>query len=126
MSMGHSACTAWTISDEDCEKVCKKAWKNMVLALADKNMTLDEVAQQINMDEPLPDYISSAIAGFMHDFSKKTGLSINLGYHSSNEDGDRYDEVDGHFWDLGGVTVKTPAAKKLGKKIRFSTWVTFG
>jgi len=126
MSMGHSACTAWTISDEDCAKVCKKAWKNMVLALGDKNMTLDEAAEQMDVDEPLPDYISSAIAGFMHEFSKKTGLSINLGWHNSAEDGDIYDDVRGHFWDLGGVTYMTAKAKKLGKKIKFSTWVSFG
>ena len=122
MSMGHSACTAWTISDEDCAKVCKKAWQNMVLALADKNMGLDEAAEQMVVDEPLPDYISSAIAGFMHEFSKKTGLSINLGYHNSDDEGD----VNGHFWDLGGVTYMTAKAKRLGEKIKFSSWVTFG
>ena len=130
MSMGHSACTAWTISDEDCAKVCKKAWNNMVLALGDKNMSLDELAQHIDMDDydidVVPVYIMDAVHGFRKAFEKKTGLSISLGYHNSDDEGDRYDDIDGHFWDLGGVTYMTAKAKRLGEKIKFSTWVTFG
>jgi len=126
MGMGYSACTAWTIDDKDCQKLCRKPWNNMMAALADKNMSLDELAQTLNWDGEVPDYILDALNAFTKAFEKKTGLPIGLYFHNADEEGDRYDDINGHYWDLSEVSRLTPKAKKLGKKIRFSTWVNFG
>jgi hypothetical protein len=39
-------------------------------------------------------------------------LSVSLNYHDSNAEGDRYDDVDGFFWEVSGCTRFTPAMEK--------------
>lgn len=59
-------------------------------------------------------------------FYEKTGLTLSIGYHNSSDNGDRYDEVDGFFWCVGGVYVLTPQGEKYQSKIKRSFYVTFG
>ena len=47
-------------------------------------------------------------------------------YHDKEEDGDRYDEVDGIFWSVCGVWELTKAGKKMEKYISRKFWTNFG
>ena len=38
----------------------------------------------------------------------------------------RYDDVDGHYWWVENVYVLSPAAEKMGDKIKRKFFVTFG
>lgn len=59
-------------------------------------------------------------------FQLYTNLTLNINYHNISTEGDRYDDVDGVFWELGNVTKLTPSAKKMEEDIRYSRWVIYG
>jgi hypothetical protein len=64
------------------------------------------------------------------DFERVTeGLTLELGYHDRENDGCRGDDVDGTFWEVGGVWKLSPAAKKLKERgivIERAAWVCSG
>jgi hypothetical protein len=54
---------------------------------------------------------------------------MGLGFHDKDEQGDRYDDVNGYYWWVDNVYQKTPQAKKfekLGHAIERKFFVTFG
>ena len=53
-------------------------------------------------------------------------LDLFIGYHSAQDEGDRYDEVDGAFWAVAGLYQLSPAGQKLGNKMERRSFVTFG
>ena len=55
-------------------------------------------------------------------------LVLWMGYHDSESNGDRYDEVDGAFFAVEGVYQPTPAGQSLLNRgmIERQTWVTLG
>lgn len=59
-------------------------------------------------------------------FKAATGLVLYIGFHGSDDDGDRYDEVDGVYWGLDNVWQRTPAAEKIKGKIQSLGFVTLG
>lgn len=59
-------------------------------------------------------------------FAQLTGLYLALCYHDSDSEGDRYDDVNGEFWSVGGVYTITPAGEKFKDKISRVHYVTFG
>lgn len=59
-------------------------------------------------------------------FNDLTGLELSIGYHSSSQYGDRYDDVDGIFWSVEGVYQYTEAGEKYKDKIARSFYVTYG
>lgn len=59
-----------------------------------------------------------AFGKLRNDFTEATAvgdskLELGMGYHDSDADGDRYDEVDGAYFYVDGCYEPTPAAKKL-------------
>lgn len=54
------------------------------------------------------------------------GLSFNPYFNNQADEGDIYDEVDGPFFMVFGVTELTPAGKKWRDMISDSLWVHFG
>jgi hypothetical protein len=65
-------------------------------------------------------------------FNKETDLDLWLNYHSAEGRGD---EVDGHFWCVGGALILSPAAEKLNEKFKTNenpypvetkSWITYG
>ena len=56
------------------------------------------------------------------------GLVVHLSFHSTESEGDRYDDVDGRFWVVDGFFQKTPAAKMFEKQLGLQEvfYVSFG
>ena len=67
---------------------------------------------------------------FQDEFKAKTGIDIMLNYHNSEEDGDRYDEVEGLFFELDfrQVYQLSTEAKELMKSVPFDirTYIHYG
>jgi len=59
-------------------------------------------------------------------FKEKTGLDLSLEYHSSSDNGDRYDEVDGFFWCVSGMYELTKAGLRNVDNVVRKFYVTFG
>ena len=81
--------------------------------------------------EDLQDKIQETWERLQKDFAKKTGLELDLGFHDADEEGDRYDDINGYFFSVGEIWQKTPAARRLEKKYGKNSvdrkfFVTFG
>lgn len=59
-------------------------------------------------------------------FTKKTGLTLYLGFHNSSDEGDRYDEVKGAYWGVGGMYELTKAGKEMDKYVDRRMFVQYG
>lgn len=80
--------------------------------------------------DSVTDKLISAYINACDAFKKETGLQLYLNYHNSEEEGSRYDDVDGGFWamDFHEVYKMTPEAEALSKKTHFGIrqYVSYG
>ena len=134
MSMGYGSNYADVISDADIEKLCPKEWENFVRTLAEFGSYIPAFAVDYKMGEsPREDMDecdkawNDLVVAFR--YATATGnsyLTLELGYHDSSDEGDRYDDVDGYFFHVNGAYELSPAGKKCEKMIDRKFFVTFG
>ena len=128
--MGYAGNYADTISDENIKKFCPKEYQalmdSMVGIAPIADLTLDELARQIDYDELENENVGKAFDVLVKAFRKKTGLDLGIGFHDSENNGDRYDEIDGHYFFADGVYQLTKAGKKMQKYVERKTFVTYG
>lgn len=127
MSMGHSANYADTVTQEFVGEIAPAELAILEAALADEDLDIADFARDTQMDdaEDYGDAIHIAYDELLAKFNSETGLTLELDYHDS-DDGDRYDDVNGHFWTVGGVYTETPAGMRFRDKITRAFYVTFG
>ena len=83
----------------------------------------DGIVQSLNQDELIEDDISDdefkaineAYEKLCNAFYEKTKLSLSLN-NLSEDDGGRYDDVGGTFWEVGNVYQLTPEAEAFNKQ----------
>lgn len=145
MGMGYGSNIVDVVEEDFVKEICLEEFNTFVTALEkneqDKESDIYEaitdivsfamivayeitISKDANDDETSPyekTYIDLCLA-----FEERTGLSLDLGYHDLENDGDRYDDVDGAFWVVGNVYQLTEAGKKYEDKIQKSGYVTFG
>ena len=129
MGMGHSAAYADTVEEGFIEEIAPNELANFKSALEKEGTELDSFAQNTAIGEDMSDFggeVNQTYDELLTKFESETGLELELSYHDSYSDGDRYDEVDGAFWTVGGVYGLTPAGKKYVDKITRCNWVVFG
>lgn len=128
MGMGHGANYADVVEDKFVEKICPKEWKKLMDAISksDEFGSMEEFAQIKRYDDVGEDEATLAYNQLTDAFNKKTKLDLSLGFHDADEEGDRYDDVNGYFWMVDGVYSYTPAGKKYRKEIDRKLFVTFG
>lgn len=136
MGMGYSANAADVISFDFLTKSFKEA-KDLSKLLKKEKITLDTVASRLfqermgdgteDPDVNISPSIRSKCDALCKAFAKRyKGLTIYLEYHDI-EQGDRYDEIDGAYWQVDGLYALTPGAKRLGQKnFQRSFFCTFG
>jgi hypothetical protein len=124
MGMGYGAGFADVVEQGKVESTCRTEFENFKDVLEKNNLTIEDFAAQfvssVNMDddtaEECPEEVVVAYKSIRTAFREATGLDVELEYHNKEDEGDRYDDVDGAYWSLHGLYELTPAAKKFGQK----------
>ena len=131
MGMGYGANFAETIEEDSIAKLCPKKYEAYSDTLEDSDIqtNLNEFAMEAGQGGDLSEFDKQLVKAYeqlCNAFHKKTGLYLNINYHSSKDDGDRYDEVDEFFWEVSGMYTLTKAGKKMKKYVERKFFVTFG
>ena len=141
MGMGYSACKTTTIHESEVDKIVPnelKAFNDYLAEIGvEKNYQLGQDIQDgcisDNLDEDLDvdvvaEKISELASAVCDAFEKATGVSIYTQGHDSEENGSRYDDVDGFFWELCvyQLTPEAQALKEKGIKFEDAYYVSFG
>ena len=129
MGMGHAANYADVVEESTVKQACPKAFNVLMVALEISTIFdgLDDLAQATKCDEQFEEkHLEDAFMKLRGEFEGRTGLPLDLSYHSSENEGGRYDDVDGHFWIVDNVYEMTKEAKKMEDKIERKFWCTFG
>lgn len=126
MSMGYGAAYADCIEESTIKKFCPKEFKALEDSLEDTSFTMEDVAREEMFDSIGSKEVHKAFVNLKKAFEKKTGLSLSIGYHDSENDGDCYDQISGIYWAIDGMYQLTPAGKKMNKYVERKTFVQFG
>lgn len=126
MSMGYGSAFAEVIEDKNVKKFCPKEFKNFMDALETTDSTEVTIANLEYDSEEVEPNVTIYYKQLRDKFRKKTGLELYVGYHDSHDEGDRYDEVDGVYFHVGGMYELTKAGKKMSKYVQRKFFVCFG
>ncbi len=130
MSMGYSANFADVIDGEHVKELCPAEHKALMDAIEASGEDFEEFARDATYYDYREEFegdVLTAYNALCEAFKKTTGgATLELAHHDSDNNGDRYDDVDGAFWCVGNLTRPTKAAKFLGKRVEESRWVTCG
>ena|SRR3990167_4860505 len=136
MSEGYMACYADVVTDDFVKEICPRKFNlfqemkhklELENVLSGEENSFREYLQSNEDPEPgtaAADAVGAYIA-LKTAFQKKTGLSLTLSWHDSDNDGQKYDEVDGEFWSVENVYDYTPAGKKYRNKIIRKTYAIY-
>jgi hypothetical protein len=131
MGYGANACWADVISKEDIIKVVGKTAEDFFNSLTEDELENFAKFMVYDIDFMQSDKTEQTLILYNRmrdDFEEKTKLELEIMYHDS-EEGDRYDDVEGVFFDVVGVFDVTPEARKLldsGIEIRRAGYVIYG
>jgi len=134
MGMGYGAGYADVISQNKIKQVCPVEFKAFFRELKKSEVSLDSFAQLIAQNREL-DSEDRESQGKLVDlwttlqtafYKKSEGLDLELGFHDSDNEGDRYDDINGPFFSVGGMYQLTPAGKKFKRSVTRQFFVTFG
>ena len=131
--MGYGANYADVIEDADVAKVCPNEHKKLMSLIEKYGIDLEVLASAVaSADTPLKskrnsEKIMKAYDKLVEAFGKKyKGAGLSLSYHDSQDQGDRYDDVNGAYWFVDGMYELTPIGKKLNHMVSRKMFVTFG
>jgi hypothetical protein len=129
--MGYGANFADVIEADTLKKICPKTYEAFVEALRTGEVELESFAQDIEHDAV--DETSAMFKAYQElidAFEKETDMSLGIGFHDADDQGDCYDEINGAFFWIDGMYSITPAGKKLkdryGDGVERKFFVTFG
>ena len=126
MSMDYCANYVDEIKSVYLKKLCPVEFKELTEVLKGLKLDIDDISRDIsfsNYDDIDTDIIT-AYQKLQAAFEKLTGLSVELGYHSSEDDGSGYDDVDGTFWSVEGMMQLSPAGENLKTMVERKSFVT--
>lgn len=128
MGMGYGANFIDAVEEQTVKENCPTEFENF-MGLVDKSeLVLEEFARSAEIND-LDSYgnedVVKAYENLCEAFEKKTGLSLSLGHHDP-EGGDRYDDVQGIYWSVGGVWGLTEAGKNMKGKVARKFFVVLG
>lgn len=129
MGMGYGANYADTIELEELKKIAPQEWKALEKACKENDedeyegFTLEEIA----CGNMTVDHIMDPYEALRDAVYKKSGMDVNVGYHNSEDHGDRYDEVEGVYWSVDNAFIPNPKINRgFQQKINRNFFVTYG
>jgi len=129
MGMGYSAAQIDEVTVDTVKKFCSKEFQALQDAIDETSYAWEDVAKAGQFDSIESDCgkeISKTFENLRKAFEKKTRLQLFIGYHDCENDGDRYDDVDGTYWNVSGMYQLTPAGKKMKKYVERKYFVQLG
>jgi hypothetical protein len=130
MGIGYSANYADVVSEDWVKEVAPKEFDNFKNALEKVEVDIEVFArdnQYGGSDEvDWGDEVDQTYDALVTKFKESTGLDLEIYYHDSENEGDRYDDVNGVFWMVSGVYQLTEAGEKHKDRITRAFYVTFG
>ena len=130
MGMGYSGININTVSDDTLIKVCSVEFEAFKQALEKAGLDIDcqgvgysiEHGDFSELEDSMPDgtenveelikAVEDTLDALTTKFCEVTDLQLSFAVHDSDEEGSRYDDVNGHYWELHGVYQLTPVAKQ--------------
>ena len=125
MGMGYGANYADVISEDFIKKTCPERFSSLKEMFKGEDLDMESFAQLVECQD-LDETAEMVYDLLCDDFEEKTGLTLGLGYHDKQDEGDRYDDVDGSFWWVGNAYELSEAGKKYEKEINRKCYVSFG
>ena len=125
MGMGYGANYADVIEQAEVKEICPAEYDEFV-GLLDEEYTFDTFASEYDVTDDVPEAIEKAFYLLQVAFEQNTGLGLSIGFHSSDDSGDRYDDVNGGYFSVDGMYELSEAGKRIGDKVQRKHWVTFG
>lgn len=129
MGMGYGACIVDVIEPDAIKKICNQEWQVFESSLL-ANEDYD------NLGAFAEEYASSgggcgcdtceSFDLLLAAFKRSTGLELGIGYHNSDDNGDRYDDVNGVYFWVDGMYQLTPEGATLKDVVERKSFVTFG
>ncbi len=127
MGMGCAANFVDEISDEDVKALCPVEHAALLAAIEKEGLEFEDFAREKSYEDFDNEVVTAAYDALREAFNVAShGAYLLIGYHDSDNQGDCYDEVSGAYWDVGGLTTPTEAAKFLGDKVQSRGFVTLG
>ena len=134
MGMGYAPNAAYVMTWDDIKAIVPDAAQQFEDALGED--TVEAYCRAYNFEETAEEFgeeVGRAFDALVAAFERITetsgaSLSLELGYHDINDNGDRYDstEVCGGFFFVEGAEALTPAGERFKDHIHFAQWVEFG
>lgn len=131
MGMGYSSNWADVISDDNLDELTGGLVKELSNYLEANSEDLDSIAAGFyfdgeNIEEDVYEKSVLMIEGIYTAFKKQfPTLEVELDWHDA-ENGDRYDDISGHYWAISGMRVLSEDGKKIQDKVETVGWVHFG
>lgn len=128
MGMGYGAAYDDVIEDKVVMETCPNEYEQFIQALKNENITIEEFAQGLSWgDGEASETVHNLYEKIVEAFDKqipKAGLGLY--YHNSEEEGDRYDDVNGAYWACSNLFQLSPAGLALKGKFQRKLFVKFG
>lgn len=128
MGMGYAAAYADTIDEKHVKEFCPNELEAFLSIAKSCDIYLEEFARNAEFND-LGDTdkdVVKAYEALCEAFKKKTGLELGFAFHSADDEGDRYDDVNGVYFYVNGMYELTKAGKKMNKFVERKTFVQFG
>lgn len=127
MDMEYSGYSTQIISNERVEQIAPKEYKAlfyMVEFLVDNSYSGYSIALFDNEDNADLIELTEILYAKVKEV---TGLEITWNYHDQEEQGSRYDEVDGFFFEVCNGTIPNPKlTKETHKLLEWVSYVSYG
>lgn len=138
MGMGHMANLVIHVPHDDVKKSVPVEWGELMDVLP-KGWSLHNHIYLLSLDDFEDEGISeneftlvtAALNRVQEAFYDKHGLNLYYDYHDSESEGDRYDEVNGAYFELAfhemyQLTPKGKQMKESNENVGFAPFVTYG
>jgi hypothetical protein len=127
MGMGYGANFADTIEQGELIKIAPKEWKALEKSVEKDEEDMDFNLSEIASGNEIEERIKTEYDNFVDAVYKNTGMDVEVFYHNSEDQGDRYDEVEGVFWHVNNAYIKNPKITRGNQqKIERQFFVTYG
>ena len=115
-------------------EVLKKISDEYKISEGDLVYNLEQGEDCADGDREISDKWNSILCEIEDKFLEQTGMSLSRCYHNSDENGSRYDDVDGPYWEISFEDAYVPSESLLklnsklesGQKTKICHFVTFG